>query len=107
MEADNNYRRELGIGVEETVEYENPETVSMQNNFINSEGLYEWYVIRESKSITLRNRTSKSYFSETHLTNKRRMYSPRDRERQRLRKAIQSDWKSVWGESRVLQVFVE
>ncbi|CAD8133924.1 unnamed protein product [Paramecium pentaurelia] len=54
-EADNIYKKELGIEIDDSIQYNDPATVSMQNNYIMSNGKFAWYTIRESKSITQSN----------------------------------------------------
>ncbi|CAD8133754.1 unnamed protein product [Paramecium octaurelia] len=54
-EADNLYKMELGIEVDNSKSYNDPATTSMQNNYQTSDGKFQWYTIRESKSITQSN----------------------------------------------------
>ncbi|CAD8204809.1 unnamed protein product [Paramecium octaurelia] len=59
-EANNSFKKEMGLEVTDDIIFDDPNTVSLQNNYQFSNGSFAWYTIRESKEITLTN-LQKSY----------------------------------------------
>ncbi|CAD8201167.1 unnamed protein product [Paramecium pentaurelia] len=59
-EANNSFKKEMGLDVSNDIIFDDPNTVSLKNNYQLSNGSFSWYTIRESKEITLTN-LQKSY----------------------------------------------
>ncbi|CAD8160859.1 unnamed protein product [Paramecium octaurelia] len=54
-EADKILKKEMGLEVGGDIVFDNPNAVSLQNNYQFQNGSYAWYTIRESKEIKLSN----------------------------------------------------
>lgn len=54
-EANNSFKKEMGLDVSNDIIFDDPNTVTLKNNYQLSNGSFSWYTIRESKEITLTN----------------------------------------------------